>query len=215
MKIADRFLRSAIARRIMGYFAVAALLPLAAIAILSLDLVADKEFESILLAMAGVAALIVAVLGVTEICHTLRLLDDLREGARRMSEKEFSRTGRGRGRRRIRRARRSRSIRWRRASAANSRRCMTLADIDQAILSRLDLDRVIETVVMRMREVVPADYVSVAIVDRNAPAMVRIYTRDQSRTGRPRARAVRVFARGYAEYCSPTRMDSGSTAPRR
>jgi diguanylate cyclase (GGDEF)-like protein len=57
---------------------------------------------------------------------------------------------------------------------------MTLADIDQAILSRLDLDRVIETVVMRMREVVPADYVSVAIVDRNTPAMVRIYTCDQS-----------------------------------
>ena len=39
MKIADRFFRSAIARRIIGCFAVAALLPLAAIAILSLDLV--------------------------------------------------------------------------------------------------------------------------------------------------------------------------------
>jgi diguanylate cyclase (GGDEF)-like protein len=60
---------------------------------------------------------------------------------------------------------------------------LTLADIDQAILSRLDLDRVIETVVMRMRDIVPADYVSIAIVDRNAPEMVRIYTRDQRREG--------------------------------
>ena len=33
---------------------------------------------------------------------------------------------------------------------------LTLSDIDQAILSRLDLDRVIETVVMRMRDIVPA-----------------------------------------------------------
>jgi diguanylate cyclase (GGDEF)-like protein len=56
---------------------------------------------------------------------------------------------------------------------------MTLADIDHAILSRLDLDRVTETVVMRMRDIVPADYVSIAIVDRNAPGNVRIYTRDQ------------------------------------
>ena len=56
---------------------------------------------------------------------------------------------------------------------------LTLSDIDQAILSRLDLDRVIETVVTRMRDIVPADFVSIAIVDRNAPEMLRIYTRDQ------------------------------------
>jgi len=73
----------------------------------------------------------------------------------------------------------------------------TLADIDQAILSRLDLDRVIETVVMRMREVVPADYVSVAIVDRNAPAMVRIYTCDQSHGMLELERC--VFSRGDTE----------------
>ncbi len=58
---------------------------------------------------------------------------------------------------------------------------LTLADIDQAILSRLDLDHVIETVVTRMRDIVPADFVSIAIVDRNAPEMLCI-TRIEVRT---------------------------------
>src|SRR5205085_3420703 len=51
---------------------------------------------------------------------------------------------------------------------------MTLADIDRAILSRLDVDRVLETVVTRMRDIVPADHVSIAILDRNAGDMLRI-----------------------------------------
>ena len=63
---------------------------------------------------------------------------------------------------------------------------------------------------MRMREVVPADYVSVAIVDRNAPAMVRIYTCDQSRTA-ARARALRVLGGGHR---SAARL-SGRTVARR
>jgi methyl-accepting chemotaxis protein len=82
--------RSAIARRVIGCFAVAALLPVAAIAILSLDLSTSNEFHSTLLAMAAVAALIAAVLGVTDVCRTLRPLEDLREGVRRVGEKDFS-----------------------------------------------------------------------------------------------------------------------------
>src|SRR5438874_6713383 len=178
MKVADRLFRSAIARRIMGCFAVAALVPLTAVAILSLDLVPGKEFHSMLFAMAAVAALIVAVLGVTEICRTLRPLEELRDGVRRIGEKDFS------VRVDIRRNDELGDL----AASFNSMAArlggefaalLTLADIDHAILSRLDLDRIIETAVMRMREVVPADYVSIAIVDRNAPAMVRIYTPDQ------------------------------------
>src|SRR5262249_46748412 len=57
---------------------------------------------------------------------------------------------------------------------------VTLADIDDAILSRHELDRVIDTAVLRMREIVPADLVSIAIVDRNAPDAIRIVTRGQS-----------------------------------
>src|SRR6185369_7351564 len=90
MKIADRFFRSALARRIIGCFAVAASLPLAAIAILSLDVSADKEFHSMLLVLAAIAAPIVAGLGVMEIHRTLRLFEGLREGVRRVGQKDFS-----------------------------------------------------------------------------------------------------------------------------
>jgi len=182
MKIADRFFRSALARRIIGCFALAALLPLAAIAILSLDLHTGKEFHSMLLALAAIAALIVAGLGFMEIHRTLRLLEGLREGIRRVGQKDFSaRVDVG-----------PNDELGDLAASFNSMAAhlggeftalLTLADIDHAILSRLDLDRVIETVVMRMREVVPADYVSIAIVDRNASAMVRIYTGHQGGDG--------------------------------
>ena len=59
----------------------------------------------------------------------------------------------------------------------------TLAAIDRAILSRLDIDRVIETVVTRIRDIVQSDYVSVAVLDRAAPRMMRIYTRDEHSVG--------------------------------
>ena len=91
---------------------------------------------------------------------------------------------------------------------------LTLADIDHAILSRLDLDRVIETVVMRMREVVPADYVSVAIVDRNAPAMVRDLYGDQRRRAASSWSGARSRAKIPA-FCSPIPTDSGSIVLRR
>ena len=55
----------------------------------------------------------------------------------------------------------------------------TLAEIDRAILSRLDVDRVIETVITRIRDIVQTDYVSVAVLDRTAAGMMRIYTRDE------------------------------------
>src|SRR6185436_8840149 len=90
MKIAARFFRSALARRIIGCFVVTVLLPLAAIAIMSLDFVTGKEFQSMLLVLAAIVALIVAGLGVMEIHRTLRLLEDLREGVRRIGQNDFS-----------------------------------------------------------------------------------------------------------------------------
>ena len=66
-----------------------------------------------------------------------------------------------------------------RDSETSLRSLTTLAEIDRAILSRLDVDRVIETVVTRIRDIVQTDYISVAVLDRTAAGMMRIYTRDQ------------------------------------
>ncbi len=55
-----------------------------------------------------------------------------------------------------------------------------LAEIDHAILARLDLDRIVETVVRRAHDIVAADFVSIAIRDRDAAGMMRIYTCDRA-----------------------------------
>ena len=129
--------------------------------------------------MTGLALLVVAMLSVAQVRRTLGPLEKLIDGTRRAGERDFS-------------ARVDVPTDDEFGELATSFNSMaarlgqpvhgllTLSDIDKAILSRLDLDRVIETVVVRMRDIVPADFVSIAIVDRNAPAMLRVYTRDQS-----------------------------------
>ncbi len=132
--------------------------------------------------MAAVAALIVAVLSITQICRALRSVDLLQEGARRIGEKDFTVRVDVDGTDEFGQLGASfNTMAARLGGEFNA--MLTLSDIDQAIVSRLDLDRVIETVLARMRDVVPADFVSIAIADRNAPAMVRIYTRDQREGG--------------------------------
>jgi diguanylate cyclase (GGDEF)-like protein len=135
-------------------------------------------FRAIFFPVTGLALLVVALLSVAQVRRTLGPLEKLIDGTRRAGDRDFS-------------ARVSVPTDDEFGELASSFNSMaerlgrqftallTLSDIDHAILSRLDLDRVIETVVVRMRDIVPADFVSIAIVDRNAPAMLRVYTRDQ------------------------------------
>ena len=152
--------------------------------------------ESILFAMTGVAFLIAAIVSLAQVSGVLRPLKAALDATRRVADKDFSAridVERSHGLGELADSFNTMAARL----GGEFTALTTLADIDQAILSRLDLDRVIETVVMRMREVVPADYVSVAIVDRNAPAMVRIYTCDQSHGMLELERC--VFSRGDTE----------------
>jgi diguanylate cyclase (GGDEF)-like protein len=135
-------------------------------------------FKTIFFPMIALALFVVALLSVTQVRRTLGPLEKLIEGTRRAGERDFS----------ARVDVRSDDEFGELASSFNSMASrlggqftalLTLADIDHAILSRLDLDRVAETVVTRMRDIVPADYVSIVIVDRNAPEMACVYTRDQ------------------------------------
>ena len=139
-------------------------------------------FESVLLPMAAIALIVVALLSIIQIRRTVGPIQKLIDGTRRVAEQDFSTRvivpgGDEFGELAVS----FNSMAARLGSQFTA--LLTLSDIDQAILSRLDLDRVIETVVMRMRDIVPADYVSLAIIDRNAPEMVRIYTRDQRHEG--------------------------------
>jgi diguanylate cyclase (GGDEF)-like protein len=189
MRIEGAFLRSRTARRIVAFFAAAALIPLAVVAALSWDQARSLQLGVaatgsmvaltwILVVSAVLALLVVAVLSALQIRHTLGPLQRLIVGTGRAGDGDLSaRVDVASGDEFGELAASFNSMAARLGSQFTA--LLTLSDIDQAILSRLDLDRVIETVVTRMRDIVPADFVSIAIVDRNSPEMLRIYTRDQ------------------------------------
>jgi diguanylate cyclase (GGDEF)-like protein len=193
MRIDGAFLRSRTARRIVAHFLASALIPLALVVALSwlqdpslppgADAAAPMDaLHSILLASAVLALLVVTVLSAMQVRRTLGPLGKLIDGTRRAGDGDLSaRVEVAPGDEFGELASSFNSMAARLGSQFTA--LLTLSDIDQAILSRLDLDRVIETVVTRMRDIVPADYVSVAIVDRNSPEMLRIYTRDQGIEG--------------------------------
>ena len=139
-------------------------------------------FNSTFVPVAGLGLLIAALLSVTQVRRTLGPLEKLIEGTRRAGDQFFS----------TRVAVSSGDEFGELATSFNSmasrlksqfKALLTLSDIDHAILSRLDLDRIIETVVMPMGDILPADHVGIAVVDHNAPTLVRVYTRDQRNGG--------------------------------
>ena len=60
-----------------------------------------------------------------------------------------------------------------------------LAEIDRAILARQDLDRIVETVLVRMRTLLPARHAGIAIFDRNGGPMMRAYRIDHAHAATP------------------------------
>ncbi len=136
------------------------------------------EFEMIFLPAVALSLLVAALLSLTQVRRTLVPLQKLIEGTRRAGDRDFSTRVPVSGNDEFSELATS-------FNAMNSRlgsqftALTTLAEIDRAILSRLDVDRVIETVVTRMRDIVQTDYVSVAVLDRASANMMRIYTRDE------------------------------------
>ncbi len=182
MKNDSTVFRSKFARRIVALLVVAALIPIAVTAVLSLIPAHEASLgglTKVLLPATAVALLVVALLSIRGIRRMLSPLELLIDGTRRAGNQDFS-------------ARLGDDELGELATSFNSMASrlgsqfsalVTLADIDDAILSRHELDRVVDTAVLRMREIVPADLVGIAIVDRNAPEKMRVVTRDQANNG--------------------------------
>ncbi len=51
----------------------------------------------------------------------------------------------------------------------------TMKEIDRAVLSALDREKIVETVLTRLPEVLPCDFASVTLLDPESPSMVRTY----------------------------------------
>lgn len=136
------------------------------------------DFEMMFLPAMLLSLLVAVLLSLTQVRRTLVPLENLIDGTRRAADQDFSARLDVPGNDEFSEL----AISF---NAMNARlgnqftALMTLAEIDRAILSRLDVDRVIETVVTRIRDIVQTDYVSVAVLDHTAAGMMRIYTRDQ------------------------------------
>ena len=139
-------------------------------------------FTKVFVPTTALALLFVALLSVNQVRRMLVPLERLIDGTRRAANKDFTTRVEVRGHDEFGELAESFNAMAARLGSQFTA-LTTLADIDRAILSRLDVDRVLETVVMRMRDIVPSDCVSVAVLDRNSTGMLRIYTRDQRREG--------------------------------
>ncbi|MEO8302665.1 MAG: EAL domain-containing protein [Betaproteobacteria bacterium] len=178
-------LRSRFARRFVLLLMVAALLPIAVTAILTYVPARDgfvATLTTIFLPVTALALLVVALLSVRVVRRMLHPLEKLIDGTRRAGNQDFSIRLDDSGDDDLGELATSfNSMASRLGSQFNA--LTTLTDIDDAILSRHDLDRVVDTALKRMRDIVPADIVSIAIADRAATGSLRITTRDQRNDG--------------------------------
>jgi diguanylate cyclase (GGDEF)-like protein len=136
------------------------------------------DFDTFFLPAAALSLLVAALLSLTQVRRTLVPLTKLIDGTRRAADKDFSTRVDVSGNDEFSEL----AISFNAMNARLGKQftaLTTLAEIDRAILSRLDVDRVIETVITRIRDIVQTDYVSVAVLDRTAAGMMRIYTRDE------------------------------------
>ncbi len=136
------------------------------------------DFEMIFLPALVLSLLVAALLSLTQVRRTLVPLEKLIEGTRRAGDQDFSTRVPVSGNDEL--SELAISFNAMNARLGNQFTALTtFAEIDRAILSRLDVDRVIETVITRIRDIVQTDYVSVALLDRTGAGMIRIYTRDE------------------------------------
>jgi diguanylate cyclase (GGDEF)-like protein len=141
------------------------------------------EFRKIFLPVVLLALLIVAWLSVRQIRATLVPVDELAAGARRVAQNDFSTqvdVRRDDEFGELASAFNHMSARLGRQFSALT----ALAEIDHLILSSVDTEWVIRTVLERIGEVAPADCASITLLDHDNPGLAHTYAREAGPRGR-------------------------------
>lgn len=140
-------------------------------------LAAASSFMRMFLPVLALAILVVVMLSTVQIRRTLVPLERLIEGTRRLAAQDFND--------RIEVARGdefgelAESFNTMASRLGRQFRAMTtLSEIDRAILSTLDVDRVLEMILRRLHDIVAADYVCITIVDPENPRTARAHVQD-------------------------------------
>ena len=147
-------------------------------------LAAASAFMHVFVPVLALAILMVVMLSVTQIRRTLVPLERLIDGTRRIAAQDFDD--------RIDIARQDEF-----GELADSFNTMasrlgkqfhaltTLSEIDRAILSTLDVDRVLAMILARLDDVVPADYICITISDPDGADTARSHLQDYHNGGVP------------------------------
>jgi putative nucleotidyltransferase with HDIG domain len=143
-----------------------------------LETLSLSQFKYIFILGVLLALWVVSLLSYNQIRRTLVPLERLKEGTMRIARKEFS----------SRVVVKSRDEFEEVAESFNSmasqlgrhfKTLTTVAEIDRAVLSVLDREKVVDTVLNRMREVFPCDGVSVTMIDSKSAERAQTYLRDR------------------------------------
>jgi putative nucleotidyltransferase with HDIG domain len=176
---------------------------------------ANIDFGLVFLGIIFLTLWVVMLLSYSQILRSMVPLESLKEGTKRIARKEFS----------SRVIVKSHDEFEEVAESFNSmasqlgrhfKTLTTVAEIDRAVLSVLDREKVVDTVLNRMREVFPCDGVSVTMIDSKSAERAQTYLRDRKVEQERLAETVEIKAQDIQNlYDNPTtlKLDLGEGWP--
>ena len=185
MKISPlRTFRSALGLRLIGQFAAVALLPVAALAALLYARGALTPAVLVVLQGVGAAALALALaVGVLQGAALVRRIDELMQSTRRLSRQDFSTPVPVQGRDEVAQLTRAFNDMARNLGTSLSVQGI-LAQMDDAILTKLDVGALIRSALRCMRHVTQADVVVLGLFESDSADAIRVFVMQKGERSR-------------------------------
>lgn len=157
----------------------------------------NKKFPLVVLMALGV----VLLLSTSQIRRRLDPLEKLQDGTRRIAQREFESPVTVKSGDEFEELAESFNSMARQLSKQFST-LATMAEIDRAILSALDTEKILETVLSRIRGVFPCDHVNVVLFEADGGSGGQLYHRDRSPEAKTQVEAVALDSNEIAARCA-------------
>ena len=170
MKFHFGLLRTKLARRVVWLFCLAALIPIIAVALFSLGYVSERYLPHVII----LSLLVILLLSISLIRHCMVPLKQLISGTQRVANGEFNKP--------VKIGTRDELETLANAFNAMSARVgkrvnalTILSEIDQLILSSPNIETALLTILKRIPQVVPCEFLSIALIDKLESSEGRAY----------------------------------------
>ena len=132
-------------------------------------------FKKIITGVTLASLWVVLLLSISQIRRSLVPLEKLKEGTRRIAQRDFDSRVIVKSRDEFEEVAASFNT-MARQLGRQFKALTTMAEIDRAILSSLDTEKIVDTVLHRMRDVFPCNLISMTLVDSKSPNKAHTYT---------------------------------------